>query len=76
MMNKIYVIAAMCAGIVIAYLIGGRVEMARCRAQVALDVIHSTNQTAQKKRKINEKVFNTGVNDIRDILRDKYTIAD
>ena len=59
-----------------AYFMGVRITNIKCRENIA------TTQTADMVKFMNlnrisdEKVFNTGVHDIRGILRKKYTIAD
>jgi len=73
---KFYLIGAVVALVAGAYFAGGRIAHEKCRAAAANTAteiaINSTNIT----RIANEKTFNTGVRDIRNILRQQYTIAD
>ena len=39
-------------------------------------ILQKQAEKVEKIGEINAKVFHTGVNDIRDILRQKYTIAE
>ena len=71
-----YLIIAVCAMVVCAYFFGARIAREKCAADGAnaqtSEIINSVNIV----RTANEKTFNTGVRDIRDILRRKYTIAE
>lgn len=73
---KIYIAVGICAAVFFAYLMGGRIARERCRADNAVAVTVTNADAIQIKRRINEKVFNTSVGDIRDQLREKYTITD
>lgn len=74
-MSKYILIAAM-AVVVFAYIIGGRVATQKCDIKIA-EINASKQLTINKKiGEINEKTFNTGVHDIRNILRAKYTISE
>ncbi len=71
-----YLIIAVCAMVIGAYIMGARIANEKCVARGANaqtdEVINSVNIV----RKANEKTVYTHVRDIRDILRRKYTIAD
>ena len=58
-----------------AFFYGKSVGFSRCEKQTFQNQINANEQNQINKRVINETVYKTGVNDIRRILRDKYTIA-
>jgi hypothetical protein len=91
MKQYLILIAALAAFIFAAYWAGTRIGYADARTECAeriaaadaernAAVINANNaraaKLAEQKRKINEEVYNTGIADIRDRLRAKYTIAD
>lgn len=59
-----------------AYWAGERVASQKCATQIA--EIRAVQQSVNLENmvNVNEKVFNTGVCDIRRILRTEYTIAE
>ena len=71
-----YLIIAVCAMVFGAYFFGARIAHEKCVADGANaqtnDIINNVNMV----RVANEKTFHTGVRDIRNILRRKYTIAE
>lgn len=76
-MKKYFVIAAMCAGVCAgAYWAGGRVASQKCATQIAEIRAEQQSVNLENMVNVNEKVFNTGVRDIRRILRTEYTIAE
>ena len=76
-MKKYFVIAAMCAGACAgAYWAGGRVASQKCATQIAEIRAEQQSVNLENMVNVNEKVFNTGVRDIRRILRTEYTIAE
>ncbi len=76
-MKKYFVIAAMCAGVCTgAYWAGGRVASQKCATQIAEIRAEQQSVNLENMVNVNEKVFNTGVRDIRRILRTEYTIAE
>ena len=76
-MKKYFVIAAMCAGVCAgAYWAGGRVASQKCATQIAEIRADQQSVNLENMVNVNEKVFNTGVRDIRRILRTEYTIAE
>ncbi|MDR1361226.1 MAG: hypothetical protein LBJ18_02855 [Rickettsiales bacterium] len=81
-MKKVYIIAgiAALAIVIAAYWSGGRVGAEKCKSEIA-DIsaqaaIQTQNEITTTKREINAETYNTGVRDIRNRLRAKYTIAD
>lgn len=76
-MKKYFVIAAMCAGVCAgAYWAGGRVASQKCATQIAEIRAEQQSVNLENMVNVNEKVFNTGVRDIRRILHTEYTIAE
>jgi len=71
-----YLIIAVCAMVVGAYFFGARIAREKCVADGANAQTHEIVNSRNILRKANEKTLNTGVRDIRDILRRKYTIAE
>ena len=65
-----------CALVIGAFFYGKNVGVSKCEIQNLQNQINTTEQNQVKERDINDKVFKTGVADIRRILRDKYSIAE
>lgn len=59
-----------------AYWAGGRVAAQKCNARAAEVAVKQKQEIIKTMGAINEKTFNTGVCDIRRVLREKYTIAE
>lgn len=59
-----------------AYWAGGRVAVQKCNARAAEVAVKQNQEIIKTMGAINEKTFNTGVCDIRRVLREKYTIAE
>ena len=59
-----------------AYWAGGRVASQKCATQIAEIRAEQQSVNLENMVNVNEKVFNTGVRDIRRILRTEYTIAE
>ena len=59
-----------------AYFYGFNIAQAKYKIQYLQAQNQNQEQIAIKQRKIHETVYKTGVDDIRIILRDKYSIAD
>ena len=75
-MIKLYLIGLVCAIICGAYFYGQSVGNSKCKIQNFQNQINLIKQDNQQQRVINDKVYKTGVGDIRRILHDKYTIAE
>lgn len=73
---KIYLIAAVAMLIGGAYFFGVRIARTECAARIAKMQATATYENNEIQRIANEETVHTAVRDIRDILRDKYTIAD
>lgn len=59
-----------------AYWAGGRVASQKCATQIAEIRAEQQSVNLENMVNVNEKVFNTGVRDIRRILHTEYTIAE
>lgn len=59
-----------------AYWAGGRLASQKCATQIAEIRAEQQSVNLENMVNVNEKVFNTGVRDIRRILRTEYTIAE
>jgi hypothetical protein len=59
-----------------AYFYGRNIENAKCKSQYLQNNLIFNQQHQEKQKVIHDKVYKTGVADIRRILHDKYTIAD
>ncbi len=75
-MKYIYVVIACVAFVAFAYLAGRANGVQRCRADCIGDVARMQSQLIKQEEKINAETLNTGVADIRRVLRAKYTIAE
>ena len=72
----IVIIAAICAAIFFAYVMGKKIEAAQCRAEIIAASVKQIKENQKIKREINAESYNIGVIDIRRILHEKYTIAE
>lgn len=75
-MPKIYLFVVFGAIVASVYFAAVIITREKCRAENALSENQKIQTVITTKKEINEKVFNTGTNDIRNILRTKYTIRD
>ena len=79
-MNKLYMFFGLCIIVCGAYVCGANVADAKCRARIIEQNLSALqnyqNQIIKNKRKNREIVYKTDVDDIRRILRDKYSIAE
>ena len=73
-MNKIYVVVLFGALCSVFYFYGLNVGKSKCEIKNIKQQINTVQETKQKERIINEKVYKTGVGDIRRILHNEYTI--
>lgn len=77
-MTKLYLIILICICAISAgaFFYGKNIGVSKCEIQNLQNQINTTEQNQVNKRILNDKVFKTGVADIRRILRDKYSIAE
>ena len=75
-MNKIYLVLAVLTAFLFVYLIGINTGVQKCQKKIMRDDITQQRNLIHVKEKINAEVISTGTDDIRRILREKYTIAD
>lgn len=73
-MNKIYIFALFCALCTVFYFYGMNVGKSKCEIKNVQQQINQVKTNKQQERIINEKVYKTGVGDIRRILHNEYTI--
>ena len=76
MSNKIYLLLMGVVMLVCIYIFGMYAGYQKCNAKVATQTNNQQSHVIEIQRKVNEEVFNRGVNDIRNVLHQKYTIAD
>ncbi len=79
-MYKFYLVGLICLALFLCFLAGEFRGNAKCKEEFAEKTIENIkdNQTIyeNKRKEVDEKVFSTGLHDIRSILRQKYTIVD
>lgn len=75
-MLKLYLGGAIIIMIIGAFWAGGRIAHEKCITTTAQSQNTEISNSINMQRNINEKVLNTGVRDIRDILRREYTIRE
>lgn len=75
---KIYlcVFLAVGAAIFFSYVMGVRLGREKCRADLMAQSTTIQSQTIKIIGDVNAETFNRGTNDIRRVLREKYTIAE
>ncbi len=75
-MSKIYLIFLIVMCVFGAFFCGGKIADTKCRMKIAQESKAQIEQSMQNHRIINDKVYKTGVADIRRILQSEYSIAD
>ena len=75
-MNKIYFLLFLLVVVCGAYFVGGRVEHEKCKADAADKVASHQIQFIKLQEDINAEAFSRRGDDIRRVLREKYTIAE
>ena len=75
-MNKIYFLLFFIVVVCGAYFVGGRVGHEKCKAVVADNVAIRQIQFIKLQEDINAEAVSRGGDDIRCVLREKYTIAE
>ncbi len=73
---KKYLIAAIVIIVAGAYFFGARIGRMQCETNTLNKHFGETINITSIKRSTDEKVFNTGMRDVRRILHTKYTIAE
>ena len=76
MSNKIYLILIGFGVLICDYIFGMYAGYQKCNAKFATQTNNQQSHVIEIQRKVNAEVFNRGVNDIRNVLYRKYTIAD
>ena len=75
-MMRIYIFIAVGAVLCAAYFYGLNIGRADCVADISKNTAQIAQQQLNKQEKINVEVNRSNVRDIRNILREKYTIAE
>lgn len=75
-MNKLYLLLFFIVVVWGAYLVGGRVASEKCRGAVADDIVAQQVELIKIQEVVNAETISRGVDDIRRVLREKYTIAE
>ena len=73
---KKYLVMATVAIVAAAYFFGLRIGRMQCAVNAARAQSTEMINISDMKRNADDKTFNTGVGDIRRVLRAKYTIAE
>ena len=72
----LFIFMAVCTAIFFSYGAGVRVGREKCNALTEHNVASQQSELIKTMETINAETFNTGVRDIRNVLREKYTIAE
>lgn len=75
-MIRVYIAAGVLAAVLFAYGAGVRFGRADCAGDAAVASAGAASTMMQQIGEINATVFNTGMRDIRRVLREEYTIAE
>ena len=75
-MNKIYLMFLLLGCVFGAFVCGGKIADAKCRMKIAQESKIQIEQSLYNNRILDDKVYKTGVSDIRRILQSKYSIAE
>ena len=75
-MNKIYFILLFLWCVFGAFVCGGKIADAKCQMRIAQESKIQIEQILQNNRILDDKVYKTGVSDIRRILQSEYSIAE
>ena len=76
MKTYLFIFMAGCATIFFSYVAGVRMGCEKCRADIAADAGVLQSKSIEIMGAVNAETFNTGLGDIRNVLREKYTIAE
>jgi len=75
-MNNIYIIVLVVVCVCGAFIFGAKTANAKCRMQVAQELKQQLEQNIKNNRILNDKIYKTGLSDIRRILQSEYSIAE
>lgn len=75
-MNRLYFFILVIGVVCSAYFMGQRVASEQCRANVASEFITHQADVIKLQEGINAEVLGRNTDDIRCVLREKYTIAE
>lgn len=76
MINKIYLLAVGLIIMLCIYIFGIYAGYQKCNAKMVFQTHNQQSQVIEIQRKVNAETFNSGLDDIRDVLYQKYTIKD
>lgn len=75
-MNKIYVALLVVGAVFGAFVCGGKIADTKCQMRFAQTSKTQIEQSLYNNRILDDKVYKTGVADIRRILQSEYSIAE
>lgn len=75
-MNKLYLIFILIVILTFVFVSGLYTGKQQCQLTVSSDVAQQQSEIIEIQRNINAKTLNSNVGNIRNVLRQKYTIAD
>lgn len=75
-MNKLYLLGVFCVVLGAAYWAGGRAMRHGSEINTAQGVVQQQSEIFNIQEKVNEEVIHCGTDDVRRILRQRYTIAE
>lgn len=76
MINKFYFLLAGLLVLLFVFFIGRYTGVQQCLLKNQQNITQQQIDIIKIQRDVNAEAFNRGVGDIRDVLRQKYTIAD
>ena len=75
-MNKLYLLGLFCVVLGAAYWAGGRAMRYGCEMQSVQGAVQQQSEIFNIQEKVNEEIIRRGADDVRRVLRQKYTIAE
>lgn len=76
MINKIYLLVVGLIIVMCVYFFGMYSGYQKCKVKIADQTHNQQSEIIKIQRKVNAETFNSGLDDIRDVLHQKYTIQD
>ena len=76
MSNKIYLLAVGLIIMLCIYFFGIYAGYQKCKTKITVQTHNQQSEIIEIQRKVNAETFNSGLDDIRDVLYQKYTIKD
>ena len=75
-MKYLYIILVSILVLILSYFAGVHAGKIRCRTQSVANTFYEQTKSIEIQRKINAETVQRTVDDIRHVLREKYTIAE